>query len=295
MFKDLFIRFLTFEKRYSLHTISAYEQEVNSLHQYLDDSGIPLEELEYPIMRHYFAEQVEDGKHPNSVNRAMSALRSYFRFLQREKLLAHDPMISITALKRPKKLPVVIEEAKLNGLLDRMMPDENEGPEDWWDLRDRLIIELLFGTGIRLAELLTIEKDHIDLFQGQILIFGKRSKQRLIPLTDHLKELLEHYLIVKARQGLENPRLILTDKGKPAYSKMIYNIVQQQLSTISTQDKKSPHVLRHSFATALLEKGADLNAIKELLGHASLAATQVYTHNSVDRLKIIYKQAHPRA
>ncbi|HBI89500.1 MAG TPA: integrase, partial [Sphingobacterium sp.] len=226
-------------------------------------------------------------------NRSMSSMRTYFKFLQREECIAKNPMTLIKALKTAKKLPVVVEKEKLVRLLDQM-GQEQDGFES---CRDYMVMELLFGTGIRLAELLKIKEQDIDFFNKNILILGKRNKERLVPINNLLLKELKNYLQQKATQFVDtnNSLLIVTKEGKPAYAKLIYAIVHRQLTLISTQGKRSPHILRHTFATALLDNGADLNAIKELLGHAGLAATQVYTHNSAERLKSIYKQAHPKA
>jgi integrase/recombinase XerC len=223
----------------------------------------------------------------------MSSMRTYFKFLQREECIAKNPMTLIKALKTAKKLPVVVEKEKLVRLLDQM-EQEQDGFES---CRDYMVMELLFGTGIRLAELLKIKEQDIDFFNKNILILGKRNKERLVPINNLLLKELKNYLQQKATQFVDtnNSLLIVTKEGKPAYAKLIYDIVHRQLTLISTQGKRSPHILRHTFATALLDNGADLNAIKELLGHAGLAATQVYTHNSAERLKSIYKQAHPKA
>jgi len=211
----------------------------------------------------------------------------------REQVVLHNPFALTRALKAPKKLPVTVDENKLSNLLDQ----RDVFPETFEGLRDKVVLELLFGTGIRRSELLHIHDSHIDFYNANVLVFGKRNKERLVPLNQTLVHLLQHYIAVKQEQAFDNnsPNLIVTKEGKPAYPELIYNIVTRYLSNISLQAKKSPHVLRHTFATALLNKGADLNAIKELLGHAGLAATQVYTHNSVERLKSIYKQAHPKA
>jgi integrase/recombinase XerC len=233
------------------------------------------------------------GKNASSVNRSMSTLRTYFKFLQREEQIQQNPMALVKALKTAKKLPVVVEKDKLVRLLDQM-EQEQDGFES---RRDYIVMELLFGTGIRLAELLKIKEEDIDFFNKNILILGKRNKERLVPMNNLLQKELKNYLQQKATQFVDtnNSLLIVTKEGKPAYAKLIYDIVHRQLTLISTQGKRSPHILRHTFATALLDNGADLNAIKELLGHAGLAATQVYTHNSAERLKSIYKQAHPKA
>ncbi|SEF74483.1 tyrosine-type recombinase/integrase [Sphingobacterium lactis] len=293
MFKDRFINYLKFEKRYSAHTIIAYEREIQDVLDFMEAEGVPFAEVDYRFMRFYFSQLKERGKEATSVNRAISSLKSFYKFLMREGLVEQNPMGLIKSMKTPKKLPVVVEKDKLVKLLDRMQ-DEGEGFEQ---VRDFIVMELLFGTGIRLSELLKIKASDIDLFNKKILIFGKRSKERFVPVHQTLLEELQRYQRIKNEAGLENksPYLIVTKVGKDAYPKLIYQIVKKYLGMITSQQKKSPHVLRHTFATSLLDNGADLNAIKELLGHAGLSATQVYTHNSAERLKSIYKQAHPKA
>ncbi|HAE68282.1 MULTISPECIES: tyrosine-type recombinase/integrase [Sphingobacterium] len=293
MLEKEFIRFLQIEKRYSEHTVIAYKHELEMFQSFLDREGLTVQDIVYRDLRHYFAQMVESGKNASSVNRSMSSMRTYFKFLQREECIAKNPMTLIKALKTAKKLPVVVEKEKLVRLLDQM-GQEQDGFES---CRDYMVMELLFGTGIRLAELLKIKEQDIDFFNKNILILGKRNKERLVPINNLLLKELKNYLQQKATQFVDtnNSLLIVTKEGKPAYAKLIYAIVHRQLTLISTQGKRSPHILRHTFATALLDNGADLNAIKELLGHAGLAATQVYTHNSAERLKSIYKQAHPKA
>jgi integrase/recombinase XerC len=293
MLEKEFIRFLQIEKRYSEHTVIAYKHELEMFQSFLDCEGLTVQDIVYRDLRHYFAQMVESGKNASSVNRSMSSMRTYFKFLQREECIAKNPMTLIKALKTAKKLHVVVEKEKLVRLLDQM-EQEQDGFES---CRDYMVMELLFGTGIRLAELLKIKEQDIDFFNKNILILGKRNKERLVPINNLLLKELKNYLQQKATQFVDtnNSLLIVTKEGKPAYAKLIYDIVHRQLTLISTQGKRSPHILRHTFATALLDNGADLNAIKELLGHAGLAATQVYTHNSAERLKSIYKQAHPKA
>ncbi len=293
MYKDRFINFLKFEKRYSAHTITAYEMEVENLLKFLESENMPFEEVDYKFLRYYFSTLREQGKEPSSVNRAISSIKSYYKFLVREELIAKNPMALIKAMKTAKRLPVVVEKEKMVKLLEQL----DQEAEDFESHRDFIVLELLFGTGIRLAELLKIKESDIDLYNKKILIFGKRSKERFVPIHKTLVGELEKYLQQKKAQQFQNisEELIVSKEGKPAYAKMIYQIVKKYLSMITSQKKRSPHVLRHTFATALLDNGADLNAIKELLGHAGLTATQVYTHNSAERLKSIYKQAHPKA
>lgn len=228
-----------------------------------------------------------------SVNRKIATLRKYFKFLVQEGILTINPASKINTPKIPKYLPVVVEDARLTQMLDsgKVFTDDFKGT------RDKLIIEILFGTGMRLAELLGIKDSDINTYEGTVKVLGKRNKERIIPLNHELRLLLLRYSELKKSKNFSNNSLalIVTDKGANAYPKLIYLTVHKYLSNISTQNKKSPHVLRHTFATSLLNAGADLNAIKELLGHANLSATQIYTHNSVERLKSIYKLAHPKA
>lgn len=293
MYKGSFINFLKYEKRYSPHTITAYETEVEHFLVFLETEAMPFEEVDYKFCRYYFASLREKGKTATSVNRAISVLKSYYKFLQREGFVQNNPVHLIKAMKIGKKLPVVVEKEKMSTLLDHM-----ESMEDSFEnSRDFIIVELLFGTGIRLAELLEIKERDIDFYNKKILILGKRNKLRFVPMYSTLADELKIYLEKKKESKLENnsEHLIVTKEGKKAYPKLVYRVVNKYLSMITSQQKKSPHILRHSFATSLLDNGADLNAIKELLGHAGLSATQIYTHNSVERLKFIYKQAHPKA
>lgn len=291
MFLDRFIKHLQFEKRYSPHTAGAYSLEVRKLENYLSDINESIDSVNYHQLRSYFAGLMEAGYQASSVNRSRSALRTFFNFLKREGVVHANPVLEIKALKKPHKLPVVVEPEPLGRMLDanEVFPAGSEG------MRDRLVLELFFGTGIRLSELIGIKVQDVDFYSAQISIMGKRNKQRFVPMTPHLIGLLESYLNDREKLEPDHSYLIMTDKGKPAYPTQIYRMVNHYLSLFSTQQKRSPHVLRHTFATTMLENGADLNAIKELLGHASLAATQVYTHNSIERLKNIYNQAHPKA
>lgn len=293
MFKDRFISFLTFEKRYSPHTIAAYESEVKNFLDFLEIEKVPFEEVDHKLMRYYFSLFRERGKQATSINRAISVLRSFYKFLQREQLMEKNPVRLVQALKTPKKLPVVVEKEKLNKLLNQMGAEA----DSFESMRDFIIMELLFGTGIRLSELLQIKESDIDFYNKKILILGKRNKLRFVPIYSSLIHELKLYLDKKRESKLQNnsEHLIVTKEGKKAYPKLVYRVVNKYLTMITSQKKRSPHILRHSFATSLLDNGADLNAIKELLGHAGLSATQIYTHNSVERLKNIYKQAHPKA
>lgn len=292
MFLERFSQYLKFEKRFSPHTESAYQRDLVQFFDFIGSRELEFTEISHIHVRSFIIDLIEHGLDPRSVNRKISTLRSFYKFLLRDGSVSSNPMTHVKATKISKRLPVVVEEAKLNVLLD----STHIFSDDFIGLRDRLVIEILFGTGIRVAELLALRETDIDYWNKTIRVFGKRSKERLIPLNTSLFGLIEIYKSEKKKTFLEvKEQLVVTDKGEKAYPRLIQKIVHKYLSHISTHTKKSPHVLRHTFATALLNKGADLNAIKELLGHSSLAATQVYTHNSVEKLKSIYKQAHPKA
>lgn len=293
MYLERFISFLKFEKHYSVHTVKAYEKDIATYLAFWEGQGVAFNMLTHRNIRTYLADLMDQRLTPVSVNRVLSSLRSYYKFLQREGLYNENPTSLVKALKTPKKLPVVVQEEKIDELLDHdEIFDKNfEGQ------RDRLILELLFGTGMRLSELIHLKESDVDFYQQSVRILGKRNKERIVPLLPNLIDLIKRYLLLKKLEIIDNNSLtlVVTNKGEQVYPKLVYKVVTSYLSLITSQQKRSPHVLRHSFATALLNRGADLNAIKELLGHANLVATQVYTHNSVERLKSIYKQAHPKA
>lgn len=293
MYLERFISFLKFEKHYSLHTVKAYEKDISNYLVFWVGEGMDFTSLTHRDVRFYLSKLMDDQMTPISVNRALSSLRSYYKFLQREGLHHENPTTLVKSLKTPKKLPVIIQEEKIDALLNH----DDIFDKNFAGQRDRLIIELLFGTGMRLSELIHLRESDIDFYQQSIRILGKRNKERLVPLLPSLTNLINDYLLLKKSENIDNKSLtlIVTNKGEQVYSKLVYKVVTSYLSLITSQQKRSPHILRHSFATALLNRGADLNAIKELLGHANLVATQVYTHNSVERLKSIYKQAHPKA
>ncbi|SDT47363.1 integrase/recombinase XerC [Mucilaginibacter mallensis] len=303
MFPERFIQHIKFEKRYSPHTVSAYQSDLDQFISYLNnpdhEDPPPAPTITHPsevthhLIRNWMVELMNQKLTARSINRKIATLRKYFKFLLQEGIITSNPASKINTPKIPKNLPVVVEDIKLTQMLD-----ENEVfSHDFKGQRDKLVIETLFGTGIRLSELIGIKESDINIYEGTVKVLGKRNKQRIIPVNNELRILMTQYLELKKNQNFDNNSitLVVTNKGADAYPKLIYLIVQKYLSYISTQNKKSPHVLRHTFATSLLNRGADLNAIKELLGHANLSATQIYTHNSVERLKSIYKQAHPKA
>ncbi|SDL25182.1 integrase/recombinase XerC [Pedobacter sp. ok626] len=291
---EQFLTYLQHEKRYSSHTILSYQTDLIQFEDFIGKTfDLPLVEVKHVHVRDFMVFLMDNNVGENSVGRKLSTLRSFYKFLLRQNFISASPMTLVKAPKVPKKLPVFIDDAKLDLLLD----SDEFFDDSFSSVRDRLIIETFFGTGMRLAELLSLKEEDINFYDSTIRVMGKRSKERIIPISKILVEQLKEYVALKTLQNFDNKMggLIVTNKGNEAYPEFIRRIVQRYLTYISTQDKKSPHVLRHSYATSLLNRGADLNAIKELLGHASLAATQVYTHNSVERLKTIYKQAHPKA
>ena len=292
---DLFLAYIQYEKRFSTHTCKAYQADLGQfqtflLHTYdLKEAAV----VDHQHIRAWIVELMQNGLTARSINRKLSTLKSFFQFLMKKGKLTKDPMSKVIAPKIGKRLPAFVEEQQLDYLLE----DIPFG-DDFVGKRDRLIMELLYQTGMRRSELINLQISDID-FQGQaIKVLGKGNKERLIPINSSVRKQIESYLACRKTTFpdiLELGQLLLTAKGKPLYPKMVYNLVKKYLSLVTTQEQRSPHVLRHSFATHLSNNGADLNAIKELLGHSSLAATQVYTHNSIERLKQIYQQAHPKA
>jgi len=244
------------------------------------------------IIRAWIISLMEKKVDPRSVNRKLATLRSFYKFLKKQNIIILDLSANIKSLKIKKSLPVFVPEGQLISLLDKF-----PYPDTFAGVREKLIIELLYATGIRLSELISLKEKDVNLFERTIKVLGKRNKQRIIPFSKSIGLIIEKYRSFKNKNFHNNSEnyLLVTDKGSPCYPMFIYRIVKYYLELIPAVEKKSPHVLRHTFATHMLDKGADLNAIKELLGHSNLAATQVYTHNSLDKLKAIFDQAHPKA
>lgn len=288
-----FIQYIRYEKRFSPHTVQAYQQDLEQFFAYLDreyELKEPAQALAIHI-RSWTVSLMEEEYHANSVRRKLSTLKAFYNYLQKFHDLKRNPMQKVVVPKIGKRLPTTLVAAEFNQLLDRLT-----FTDDYPGQRDRMILEVLYGTGIRRAELIGLRLHNIDLHASLLKVYGKRNKERMIPISAHLLQLLKRYLEVRAATfGSDVPdRLFLTNRGKELYPKLVYNTVRRYLSMITSDEKRGPHVLRHSFATHLSENGADLNAIKELLGHSNLAATQIYTHNSIEQLKKIYRQAHPK-
>lgn len=288
--RDNFLQYLQFEKRFSNHTILAYSTDLAQFYEYLGAvyQVKDLSEINHLIIRSWIVKLMEQKISSRSINRKITTLKTFYKFLLRQGLVTDNPMLKVQAPKTSKRLPVFVEREKMDLLLDHTVFGEDEEGS-----RNKLIIELFYATGMRLSELINLKTGDIDLHAGQLKVLGKRNKERIIPFSNELKNAIRSYLNI--RSVADSDYLLLTASGKKMYEKLVYNIVKQYLSLVTTIDKKSPHVLRHTFATHMLNNGADLNAIKELLGHANLSATQVYTHNTVEKLKNIHKQAHPKA
>lgn len=291
---ESFLRFLQFEKRYSLHTLGAYQRDLDQLLQFLESTFeiSSFKEVEHVHLRGWIVAKIEEGNSPKTVNRKIATLKSFFKFLQAREEVAKNPASRLKPLKTEKKLPAFVRESEMDFLLDQI-----DYPDTFSGFRDKLILEMLYGTGVRLAELINLKDQDINDFQESIKVLGKRNKERVIPIGKKIVLLIKTYKQKRDSEQLKNMTnfLLVTDSGDQLYPMMVYRIVKKYLQKVTTLSKKSPHVLRHTFATHLLNKGADLNAVKDLLGHTSLAATQVYTHNSMEKLKSVFDQAHPKA
>lgn len=289
-----FIEYIKNVKRYSSHTVLAYQSDLEQFSDYLLTTyGInDSDSIDFMMIRSWLAGLIEQKVSPRSVNRKISVLKSYFKYNIKQGVLSENPMLKITSPKVSKRLPAFVEKDKMDMLFDKV--DFGEGFEA---IRDRLILELFYLTGMRLSELVNIKFTDINISGQTIKVLGKRNKERIIPLGEKTVSLTEKYKIARSTiPGVsEIDYLFVTKNGKKIYQKLVYRVVKYYLSAVSTMEKKSPHILRHTFATHMLNNGADLNAIKEILGHANLSATQVYTHNTIEKLKKVYKHAHPKA
>jgi integrase/recombinase XerC len=290
-----FLNYLAFEKKSSTHTQVAYQ---NDLAQFTEFCTISfnindISKATHSEIRAWVIDLVEQELHPNSVNRKIATLKSFYKFLMRSGEIEKDPTYKIKSLKSPKRLPEFIQE----DAIEKILAELNYEP-DFEGQRDRMVMEFLYLTGVRLSELLNLKWKDIDFHQNLIKVLGKRNKERMIPMTNWLKKNIQHYkeaYVQEFTDPLPSQHFIAGKDQQQVYPMKVYRIVKHRLSLYAQTTKRSPHLLRHTFATHLLNKGADLNAVKDLLGHANLAATQVYTHNSIEKLKAVFEQAHPKA
>ena len=289
-----FLDHLKFQKRYSWHTLISYQNDLRSFFDYLQMQygDPPIADINPVLVRSWLAKLKTEGFESRSISRKISALKSFFKYQIRQGLIKGSPMATIISPKAKKRLPQYVEKDDMERLLR-----EVEFPDNWGGRTARLLILLFYATGIRQAELVGLKETQLAPFNNSVKVLGKGDKERIIPVSMELMQLLEDYVRDKQKnfKDYDKDFLFINERGKKLYPRYVYDVVNRYLSLVTTIDKKSPHVLRHSFATHLMNNGADLNAVKELLGHSSLAATQVYTHNSISKLKEIHKKAHPKA
>ena len=289
-----FLDYLKFQKRYSRHTIISYQYDLESFHTFLQAQFdvAEVQEVKPPYIRSWLASLKEEENSSRTINRKISSLKTFFKHLIRKEIVATNPMATIVTPKQSKRLPEFVDSRDTKTLFESV-----EFTDDWNGKTERLAISLLYNTGVRQAELIGLRENQIDYSKSTIKVLGKGSKERIIPIGEELLKEIKEY--VKLKKELEEAPdrsvLLVRANGQKLYPKWLYNVVKRNLSLVTTIEKKSPHVLRHTFATHLSNNGADLNAVKELLGHSSLAATQVYMHNTIEKLKDIYKKAHPKA
>jgi integrase/recombinase XerC len=290
---ESFLEYLKNEKRSSLHTQVAYQHDLEQFFVFLGGDGtVLLASVKPKTVRNWIVELSKSGMSPRTIHRKISSVRAFYKYLQRLGIMDENPAISVNLPKTPKRLPLFVKESEMELLLDH-----TDFGDDYEGVRNKLILELFYDTGMRLSELVELRHRDVDLTEKMVKVLGKRNKERIIPLTNESVMLFKRYYDVKNDTfgTTAEPWLFLTSKGAKIYHKLVYRVVHSSLEMVTTMQKRSPHILRHTFATVLLNRGADLNAIKELLGHANLNATQVYAHNTFEKLNAIYKQAHPRA
>jgi len=287
-----FIEYLSFEKKYSSHTIRAYNDDLNSFQTFckITFDNENLTDVNYSQIRSWIVKMVNKNISNRTVNRKISSLKSFYKFLVKTKQIKESPLLRHQALKISKRVQVPFSKKEINEVIDNL----NEF-DDFESVRNKLIVELLYSTGMRRAELMEIKQSSINFTSSTLKVLGKRNKERYIPLLNSVQQTLKTYLHLRKEIKSEIENLLITIKGNKIYPTLVYRIINDYFSAVSSKVKKSPHVIRHSFATHLLNEGADLNSVKELLGHSSLASTQIYTHSSLNELKKVYNQAHPRS
>ncbi len=292
MYIDSFIRYLANEKRYSKHTIRSYKSDLEQFVSFCSkiDSNFNPVAGDHKIIRKWIIFLLENGNTPRSVNRKITTLKTFYKFLYRDGIIENIPTDKVVLPKMSKRLPHFVSKSSMDMLFDQFVfPTTFEG------VRDRTIMLMFYSTGMRLSELVNLTTQNIDLKAGQLKVLGKRNKERIIPFGIELSKEIENYLNQRSLMSINHNIVFITVDGNKAYDKLVYRIVNKYLSSVTTLEKRSPHILRHTFATQMLNNGADINAIKELLGHSNLSATQIYTHTTFEKLKKVYNQAHPRA
>lgn len=288
-----FLDYLKFEKRYSQHTVVSYQNDLTSFFDYVvtQYGDTPLQQVSHIYIRSWLASLKDEGMTAKSINRKISTLKSFFKYSLKNGLIRQTPMTKIVSPKNEKRLPNFVADKDIKTLFDHV-----EFPDNWQGKTERLLLMLFYQTGMRLSEVINLKDSQVNASNHSLKILGKGNKERIIPIAPELLSAIKNYQ--SERNLLKEERadfLLLTEKGKQLSPRAVYSSVRSYLNLVTTIEKRSPHVLRHSFATHLMNNGADLNAVKELLGHSSLAATQVYTHNTIEKLKTIYKKAHPKA
>lgn len=289
---DEFLSYLNLQKRFSPLTTKNYAIDLKQFFNFLNQEVYVslLDEISYQHVRSFIASLIDKKKSTVSVNRKISCLKSFFKYALKNNLILNNPMQKIQGPKMTKRLPIFIDEPQIEKIFNQLKFDAGfEG------IRNRLLIDILYQTGLRRAELINLKETDLDLISLQLKVLGKRNKERIIPFSILLKRSIQEYLIIKQANNLNNPFLFVNIKNIQLSPQALTKVVSQILDAVTTNKKKSPHILRHTFATHLLNRGADINAVKELLGHANLSATQIYTHNSIEKLKKSYNQAHPRS
>ncbi|MDP3359878.1 MAG: tyrosine-type recombinase/integrase [Lutibacter sp.] len=286
-----FLNYLSLEKKYSHHTITAYQNDLNTFQLFcnLEYGNESIATVNYAQIRNWIVSLVNSKISNRTINRKVSSLKSFYKFLQKTKQIEASPLVKHQALKVLKQVQVPFSEKEIFNVLDAL----DDG--DFESVRNKLMVELFYSTGMRRNELINIKITDIDYVNETVKVLGKRNKERFIPLLKTVKENLLKYSVMREEVAISSPYLFLTKNGKKIYDTLVYRVINNYFSAVSSKVKKSPHVIRHSFATHLLNEGADLNAVKELLGHSSLASTQIYTHSSLGKLKEVYNQAHPRS
>jgi integrase/recombinase XerC len=310
-----FLNYLAFQKRYSRHTTISYENDLTAFFDFvvMQYNSMPLEEISASVVRSWLASLKQDKAASRTVNRKISSLRSFFKYQLKLNKVAISPMTSISSLKISRRLPSFIEQKDIAALFEKIDPKKEKGPpgeenplkeqeekdpaKEFEDKTNRLLMMIFYQTGIRLSELIQLKESQVDKRNASIKVLGKGNKERVIPVNNDLLKEIAQYVTEKRAMLTESVgiHLLVNKKGRPLYPKYVYNTVKKYLDKVSTNERKSPHVLRHTFATHLTNSGAEINAVKDLLGHASLASTQIYTHNSIEKLKEVHKLAHPKS